>query len=206
MKKREHIVFIMFLFTVFLLSFSPVFAEETGQNAGTAANQEMQDGIQGVFGELFSSMGEIVGGMTKGMQDGAKEIQNQLDSATGVKLIANKEQLLALTETKVLKAEQMADNSWKLVLAVKNTQEYPVRLANLTANQNVLLLDQEDFAYEQKATEQNIVTVPERAALKVEFFFPDLDGSTPKTFRLYGQNFTVPQAMKKNGETNTLSL
>lgn len=197
MKRRalHGIVFLMFLLTAFLPCRFSAFAEE-----GTTSERPMQDGVQGVFGELFSSMGEIVSGMTKGMQEGAKNIQSQLDSAAGVEVIADVEKLLALTETKVLKAEQLEDNSWCIVLAVKNTQEYPVRITNLNAKQQVLLLDKEDFVYEQKETEQRIVTVPERAALKLEFFFPDLDGSTPKILRLYGHDFPVSNVTKKSGE------
>lgn len=201
MKKERHvIVFLISLLTVFLFCNSSVFAEETKGETDTGQNmKEMQEGVQGVFGELFSSMGEIVGGMTAGMQEGAKEIQSQLDSAGGVEVIADKEKLLKLTETKVLKAEQYEDNSWRIVLAVKNIQDSPVRLANLNTKQQVLLLDAEDFVYEPKETDQRIVTVPERAALKVEFSFPDLDGSTPKIFRLYGQEFTVPEPVKRAG-------
>lgn len=194
-KERHRIVFFMLLLTAFLpWNFSAYAADET------VSEKQMQDGIEGVFGELFSSMGEIVSGMTKGMQEGAKNMQSQLDSAGGVEVISDKEKLLSLTETKVLKAEQLEDNSWRVVLAVKNLQEYPVRIADLNAKQQVLLLDQEDFVYEQKETDQRIVTVPERAALKLEFFFPDLDGSTPKILRLYGHDFSVSQVNKYSSE------
>lgn len=185
---------------------SPSFAEETKEETVTVTKEDMkeiQEGLQSVFGDLFSAIGGIVTGMSQGMQEGAKDMQSQLDSAGGAQVIADKEKLFALTETKVLKAEQLTDNSWLVVLAVKNKQDSPVRLANLTTKQQVLLLDKEDFVYEQKETDQRIVTVPERAALKVEFFFPDLDGSTPKIFRLYGQDFTVPEAVKRANESKS---
>ncbi len=34
------------------------------------------------------------------------------------------------------------------------------------------------------------------AAQKLTFFFPELDGSTPKTIRLYGMDFAVPQPIE----------
>lgn len=196
MKRERHgIVFFMLLLTAFLPGNFSVYAAD-----GTASEEQMQDSVQGIFGELFTSMGELVSGMTKGMQEGAKNMQSQLDSAGGVEVISDKEKLLALTQTKVLKAEQLEDNCWRVVLAVKNPQEYPVRIADLNAKQQVFLLDQEDFVYEQKETDRRIVTVPERAALKLEFFFPDLDGSTPKILRLYGHDFSVSNVTKKNSE------
>ena len=38
------------------------------------------------------------------------------------------------------------------------------------------------------------MTVPERAAQKLVFLFPELDASTPRTLRLYGMDLPVPQA------------
>lgn len=203
--KRERYCSVFWAGLLILALSSPSFAEETKEETVTVTKEDMkeiQEGLQSVFGDLFSAMGGIVTGMTQGMQEGAKDMQSQLDSAGGAEVIADKEKLLALTETMVLKAEQLTDNSWRIVLAVKNTQDFPVRLANLTAKQQVLLQDKDDFVYEQKETDQRIVTVPERAALKVEFFFPNLDGSTPKILRLYGQDFPVSHVTKSDSETS----
>ena len=94
----------------------------------------------------------------------------------------------------MLKAEQLEDRSWRITLAVRNPQEFPVRLAGLTDKRQVLLLDQEDFVHEPGSVGERLVTVPERAAQKLIFLFPELDGSTPRTLRLYGMDFAVPQA------------
>ena len=67
-----------------------------------------------------------------------------------------------------------------------------MRLTGLTDKKQVLLLDQENFVYEQNPVGERLVTVPERAAQKLTFFFPELDGSTPKNIRLYGMDFAVP--------------
>ena len=141
-------------------------------------------------------MGEAIGGMTKGMQEGARDMQAQLDGSDGTRLITNSKDLATLTETRVLKAEQREDRSWRIILAVKNPQEFPVRLTGLTEKQQILLLDQENFVYEQNPVGERLVTVPERAAQKLTFFFPELDGSTPKTIRLYGMDFAVPQPIE----------
>lgn len=161
-----------------------------------ASGQGMEQGIQEAFGGLISIMGEALGGMTKGMQEGARDMQAQLDGSDGTRLISNSKDLATLTETRVLKAEQQEDRSWRIILAVKNPQEFPVRLTGLTEKQQVLLLDQENFVYEQTPVGERLMTVPERAAQKLTFFFPELDGSTPKNIRLYGMDFAVPHPIE----------
>ena len=185
-------------------------AADAGQSASVASNpaapgassassspssgQGMEQGIQEAFGGLISVMGEAIGGMTRGMQEGARDLQAQLDGSDGTRVISSGKDLAALTETRVLKAEQLEDRSWRITLAVRNPQEFPVRLAGLTEKQQVLLLDQENFVYEQTPVGERLMTVPERAAQKLTFFFPELDGSTPRTLRLYGMDLPVPQA------------
>ena len=185
-------------------------AADAGQSASVASNpaapgassassspssgQGMEQGIQEAFGGLISVMGEAIGGMTRGMQEGARDLQAQLDGSDGTRVISSGKDLAALTETRVLKAEQLEDRSWRITLAVRNPQEFPVRLAGLTDKRQVLLLDQEDFVHEPASTGERLVTVPERAAQKLTFLFPELDGSTPRTLRLYGMDLPVPQA------------
>lgn len=163
-------------------------------SSSPSSGQGMEQGIQEAFGGLISVMGEAIGGMTRGMQEGARDIQAQLDGSDGTRVISSGKDLAALTEPRVLKAEQLEDRSWRITLAVRNPQEFPVRLAGLTDKRQVLLLDQEDFVHEPASAGERLVTVPERAAQKLVFLFPELDGSTPRTLRLYGMDLPVPQA------------
>lgn len=169
-------------------------ASDTETSSSPSSGQGMEQGIQEAFGGLISVMGEAIGGMTRGMQEGARDIQAQLDGSDGTRVISSGKDLASLTETRVLKAEQLEDRSWRITLAVRNPQEFPVRLAGLTDKRQVLLLDQEDFVHEPASTGERLVTVPERAAQKLVFLFPELDASTPRTLRLYGMDLPVPQA------------
>lgn len=169
-------------------------ASDTETSSSPSSGQGMEQGIQEAFGGLISVMGEAIGGMTRGMQEGARDLQAQLDGSDGTRVISSGKDLAALTETRVLKAEQLEDRSWRITLAVRNPQEFPVRLAGLTDKRQVLLLDQEDFVHEPASTGERLVTVPERAAQKLVFLFPELDASTPRTLRLYGMDLPVPQA------------
>lgn len=165
------------------------------------SGQGVEQGIQETFGGLISVMKEAIGGMTKGMQEGARDIQAQLDGSDGTRLITTGKDLAALTETRVLKAEQLEDRSWRIILAVKNPQGFPVRLTGLTDKRQVILLDQDDFVHEPSPAVERVVTVPERAAQKLTFLFPELDGSTPRTLRLYGMDFSMP----RTAETRNVS-
>lgn len=167
---------------------------DTETSSSPSSGQGMEQGIQEAFGGLISVMGEAIGGMTRGMQEGARDIQAQLDGSDGTRVISSGKDLASLTETRVLKAEQLEDRSWRITLAVRNPQEFPVRLAGLTDKRQVLLLDQEDFVHEPGSVGERLVTVQERAAQKLTFLFPELDGSTPRTLRLYGMDLPVPQA------------
>ena len=169
-------------------------ASDTETSSSPSSGQGMEQGIQEAFGGLISVMGEAIGGMTRGMQEGARDIQAQLDGSDDTQVISSGKDLASLTETRVLKAEQLEDRSWRITLAVRNPQEFPVRLAGLTDKRQVLLLDQEDFVHEPGSVGERLVTVPERAAQKLTFLFPELDGSTPRTLRLYGMDLPVPQA------------
>ena len=167
---------------------------DTETSSSPSSGQGMEQGIQEAFGGLISVMGEAIGGMTRGMQEGARDLQAQLDGSDGTRVISSGKDLASLTETRVLKAEQLEDRSWRITLAVRNPQEFPVRLAGLTDKRQVLLLDQEDFVHEPGSVGERLVTVQERAAQKLTFLFPELDGSTPRTLRLYGMDLPVPQA------------
>lgn len=169
---------------------------DTETSSSPSSGQGMEQGIQEAFGGLISVMGEAIGGMTRGMQEGARDIQAQLDGSDGTRVISSGKDLASLTETRVLKAEQLEDRSWRITLAVRNPQEFPVRLAGLTDKRQVLLLDQEDFVHEPGSVGERLVTVQERAAQKLTFLFPELDGSTPKNIRLYGMDFAVPHPIE----------
>lgn len=175
---------------------NPAAPGASSASSSPSSGQGMEQGIQEAFGGLISVMGEAIGGMTRGMQEGARDLQAQLDGSDGTRVISSGKDLAALTETRVLKAEQLEDRSWRITLAVRNPQEFPVRLAGLTEKQQVLLLDQENFVYEQTPVGERLMTVPERAAQKLTFFFPELDGSTPKNIRLYGMDFAVPHPIE----------
>jgi len=165
--------------------------EATPSQGGQLPVQEMQDGMQEAFKELMSIMGSMTTGMAEGMKQGARSMQEDLDGMDGSKVIATAEALKEYAEVRVLKAEQKERGLWHITLAVKNSHDFPLRLNNLTHEQQVLLLDGDGFAYSPTGDMSRTLSVPAKAAVKHVFIFSGLEKAVPKTFRLYGMDFLV---------------
>lgn len=198
--KKNRLVSILCL-CFCLLAFQALAApESSGDKASANTNdkkqslQDIQSEVQHVMNEMISITGSVLSGMTAGMQQGAEKTQAQLDGADGTKLIANKKDLEELLQVSVFKLEEQGNGRWRVTLAVKNSNGFPVRLVNLTRKQTALLLDVDGFAYEQTLQEgqARTVTVPSRAAVKATFSFAGLEAK-PGVFRLFDMDFPVNQ-------------
>ena len=86
--------------------------------------------------------------------------------------------------------------SWYLRVYIDKEGGITINDCEAVARQMNELLDQEDFIHEPGSVGERLVTVPERAAQKLTFLFPELDGSTPKNIRLYGMDFAVPHPIE----------
>ena len=184
------------LVLVFCLSFCFTAAlsfAASGDKGNTPSIQEIQSEVQKTLNEMISITGTIVSGMAAGLQEGAEKAQEQLDGADGTKLIANKKDLVELVQVTVFKLEDQGNGSWRVTLAIRNTNNYPVRLVNLTRKHVVLLLDTGGFAYDPVLQQESArtLTVAARAAVKTSFNFSGLDAE-PDTLRLFDADFPVP--------------
>jgi hypothetical protein len=153
---------------------------------------EVQNTLKEVMSEMLSITGDMTSGMASGMQDGAKQIQEQLDGADGVRLVRNKDDLANLLQLNVLQLEPIGDGKYKLNMAIRNTNEFPVRLVNLRYAQAILLLDVEGFAYALKnpAEQGANITVPARAAVRASYTFEDVQAA-PAVVRLHDTDFMI---------------
>jgi len=154
--------------------------------------RDIQKEVQSSMGEIISITGSILSGMAAGMQEGAEKAQAQLDGADGTKLIANKEDLAEFLRVSVLKLEEQEKGNWRITLAIKNANDFPVRLVNLTRKQSVLMLDTEGFAYDPVLQNESprTLTVAAKAAVRATFDFSGLE-ATPGVLRLFSTDFPV---------------
>lgn len=188
----------------FCLFASPVLAApdatdgKTGTEAtpddksGNLSAQDVQNEMKNVMQEMLSITGAMVSGMAAGMQEGAEKTQAQLDGADGTRLISNKKDLAELVQVTIFKLEEQGNGSWRVTLAIKNTNDFPVRLTNLTRKQSVLLLDAEGFAHDPVRQDGSgrMLTVAARAAIKASFDFSGLE-ERPGIIRLFDTDFPV---------------
>ena len=185
--------------SIFLLA-SQVFAasECTDKEAAQAdkncnpSMQDVQNEIHNAINEMISITGTILSGMAGGMQEGAEKAQTQLDGADGTKLIAHKKDLTEFLQVSVHKIEEQGKGNWRFTLAIKNANDFPVRLVNLTRKQSVLVLDADGFAYNPARKKESVrtITVGARTAVKATFDFVGLDAK-PAVFRLFDTDFPV---------------
>jgi len=160
--------------------------------------QEAQEEMQNALREIISVSGKVLAGMTAGMQEGAQDLQNQLDSLDGTKLIADKKALAEFLHVSVFRVEDRSNGAWRVILAIKNDNTFPVRLTNLTNKQSVLLLDNSGFAYSPISSPDlpRTLTVPARAAVKAVFDFAELEEGKPGTFRLFDVDIPLKSITK----------
>ena len=199
--KKTLIVSIFYL--CFCLVVSPVIAASDSEdndavpteNSSGAPIEDVKNQTQNAINEMLSISGAMLSGMSKGMQEGVEDIQKQLDSADGVRLIANKEDLAEFLQVSVLKLEEITEHEkgqWSVTLAIKNSNDFPVRLVNLTRQHSILMLDSEGFAYDPIRHEQSArtLTVAARTAIKMKFDFTGLE-ARPGVIRLFDTDFPL---------------
>jgi len=160
--------------------------------SGIASMRDVQNEVQSGMNEMITIMGTVMSGMATGMKEGAENAQAQLDGADGTRLIADKKDLAELVEVTVFKLEEQGSGSWRVTLAIKNTNDFPVRLVNLTRKQSVLMLDADGFAYDPVLRQESArtLTVAARAAARAAFDFSGLEAK-PGIIRLFDTDFPV---------------
>ena len=154
--------------------------------------EEAQREVQKSVTEMLSITGSVLSGMSSGMQEGAQQIQEQLDGADGTRLVNNKKDLTELLLVSVLRMEDLGNDAWRVTLAIKNENAFPLRLVNLTAKNAILLLDAKGFAHEPKAALglSRVLTIAGRSAVKLPLEFTELEAK-PKLIRLFDADIPV---------------
>jgi hypothetical protein len=159
---------------------------------GDSSMQDVQDDMQSAIIDMISTGITIFSGVAAGLQEGSDKLQNQLDAADGTRLVANKKDLAELVQVTVYKLEEQGNGAWRITLAIRNNNAFPVRLVNLARKQSVLMLDAEGFAYAPVPREgaARTLTVAARTAAKAVFDFTGLD-ARPGLIRLFDTDFPV---------------
>lgn len=174
----KKISFLVLLLALTVMSFSSVSADEKKGSA-------VKSGVKSLVSDTVSAGKDIMSGISEGVDEGRSETE----SSDKARVAANKEDLAKLSLTfDVTKVEYLnEDNSRvQLTVALKNPNDFPVRLTNLNELRNVVLLDEEGFSYslDKMASQSRDVTALGRSATRLRFIFSGLEAKAD-TFRFF---------------------
>ena len=210
MKQQYRFLMLCCFGSLFLFAASlQTFAAETSSTSDEkpAASEEKEAGtledaqreVKKSVNEMLSITGSVLSGMSSGMQEGAQKIQEQLDGADGTRLVSNKKDLVELLQVSILRTEDLGNNACRVTLAIKNENEFPLRLVNLTAQNAILLLDAKGFAHEPKPAQgrSRTITIAGRTAVKISLEFMELEAE-PQQIRLFDTDIPITGETAKN--------
>jgi len=159
-----------------------------------ADSSSIKDGVKDVVSGVFSSGKDALKGVKEGIDDGRKTGE----SVDGALIIMDKDTLEKYVTTSVSKVEKISDTEYRLTVVYRNKTDQVVRLTNLSEQKSLQLLDNDRFvSYAKRYSQPGIldVTIPEQAAVRARYEFTNVEG-TPKTLRIYIQEFSVPAVTK----------
>ena len=170
---------------------------EVANLANDPALKDLETELQGALSQVIGAGGSILSSVAGGMQEGANKAQDKLDanidsSGDGSKatVVNSKESLHKYLTVSIHKVEDLGNGTWRLTVALRNSNDFAVRLVGLDKRHTSLLLDADGFAYFPTKEQTKSITVVPRAAAKAQFTFTGLEVK-PKTFRLFEADFPV---------------
>ena len=168
---------------------------EVAAMAKDPALKELESELQGALTQIIGTGGSILSGVAGGVQAGAEKAQEKMEGAKdGAIVVNNGESLKQHLQVTVHRLEDQGKGTWRLTVAMRNSNDFPVRILGLDKKQACVLLDADGFAYfpapPPNETRYRDITVVPRAATKAIFTFTGLD-ARPKTLRLFDTDFPV---------------
>ena len=170
---------------------------EVANLANDPALKELETELQGALSQIIGTGGSILSSVAGGMQEGADKAQKKLDEAVdssgeGSKatVVNSRESLHKYLTVSIHKVEDLGNGTWRLTVALRNGNDFAVRLVGLDKRHTSVLLDADGFAYFPTKEQTRSITVVPRAAAKAQFTFNGLE-VRPKTFRLFEADFPV---------------
>ncbi|SHN57455.1 hypothetical protein [Desulfovibrio litoralis] len=162
----------------------------------------VKKGVKSTVTKIISVGKEALSGVDAGIDEGRK----QGESTDGAKIVTNAAELDKLLSIKVLKVEPLEENTagsekaddkknkpknYQVTLAVKNDNDYIVRITNLSDLQAIVLLDKDDFSYPLNSFASDINAI-QKSNTRVRYVFYNVEGE-PTTVRFLGKDLKIEQ-------------
>lgn len=119
---------------------------------------------------------------------GDPESEKYLDVRTG-------EALTQYTELTIMNAVPLDDQRYEINIGVKNLADKPVRLMDLYDDREVLLLDQDGFAYPLAENlvygeQTQFILIPHEAGIRAKWIFRNVEAK-PVKVRVFGKDYPI---------------
>ncbi len=165
---------------------------------GTCAGQsweENRNDLEKAVSDMLDAVGRGLESLGNEIQQGVNSMQKKLDDREDTRCISRRQELESLVRVRVLTVEQPADGQVRIMVGIHNDGNRAVRLVDLAAAQNVMLIDTAGFAHDPVIADSfpHQLDVPPGAARKLRLDFARVD-SAPERLRLYDADFPLPAA------------
>ena len=156
---------------------------------GRAADEpDIKEGLKNMVEDLVTKGQQILEGIDEGVEAGRKKGE----TVDGAKIVANKQELTTMLKLSSQKVESVGNETFEVTLALRNDNDFPVRVTGLGQSASVVLLDTEGFSYvlSDPRVQGQDVTVLARSATRVRYTFARVEGK-PGVLRLLGQDIPL---------------
>ena len=152
----------------------------------------VKEGVKSIVSGVVSTGKDTISGIGAGVDSGRKEG----DSTDEAQLVSTKDDFSRLVSAKAVKSENLGNNRFKITVALKNDNEFPVRITNLTEPKNIMLIDKEGFSssIETPLVQGKDITALPKSLTRLRYVFGEVE-SEPVTFRLFEADTEVPPSV-----------
>ena len=152
----------------------------------------LKESLRSIATEIVTTGKEAMTGLSEGVEQGLDEN----GGSDKVKVVKSGNEFSQLLSAAILNVKRRGQGTYELTLAVKNDNDFPVRIAGVWDLENVVLLDREGFSYspENQTGQMTSVTALSKSLTRLRFVFSGVE-SPPARLRFYGKELEAPQAV-----------
>lgn len=176
--------------SVIVMCFLLVAGASVGNAAEESSDSTVKKGLSSIVSGVVSTGKDAVAGVVDGVESGRKEGE----STDGAQLVAAKKDFQKLLSASVIRAEPLDGQKVQITVAVRNDNDFPVRMSQLDAPKHVVLIDADGFSYSllNPLMHGTDVTALPKSLTRIRYVFNSVEAA-PAMFRLYEVDIQIPQ-------------
>lgn len=169
--------------------------------AEEASGSTVKKGVSSIVSGAVSAGKNAITGVVEGVETGRKEGE----SVDGARIAAGREDFQKLLSVSVVKAEPLDGQKVQITLAVRNDNDFPVRMTKLIEPKHVVLLDSDGFSYAlpDPLVQGVDVTALPKSLTRIRYVFNNVEAA-PAAFRLFEIDVAIPQQNSSASSASSL--